>query len=232
MAEIPAGGLPFRKDINARALRVANRGPSKVKGALIRVGAALGLVASGGAIEATAHPIQNTIDTTKTTIEQGAHNVQDSKEALVSFYNKDAEIQKYNEEASARLSGKTPLLEGEQIFEKIKVVPAGENYAELLQMKDEKGLVNIRNFPSTYTPTGNPTEVLGALPQGAEITHVIRVNVYQPNSQERGEWYGFLWKSPDAGENEPYKMSYVYGIYGQPESPNVATNSTPSTNTP
>ena len=72
-------------------------------------------------VEATAHPIQNTIDTTKNAIEQGAHNVQQAKDELVSFYNKDAEIQKYNEEVSARLSGRKPLLEGEQIFEKVKI---------------------------------------------------------------------------------------------------------------
>ena len=177
-------------------------------------------------VEATAHPIQNTIDTTKNAIEQGAHNVQQAKDELVSFYNKDAEIQKYNEEVSARLSGRKPLLEGEQIFEKVKIVAAGANYDERQKMIDEKAPINVREYPSTYTPTGHSTDVLGTLPQGTEILHAIRVNTVAPNSQKMGSWYGFLYRPAGAGESEPFKIGYIYGIYIQPETVNTAASDT------
>jgi|SRR3989344_2846882 len=222
MAETTVSG-PFSKDSHARALRQINRGPSGVKGALIRVGATLGLVASGAAIEATAHPIESLTDAAKTAVVEQAENIQEAGESIVSFYNKDAEIRDYNEKVASRLSGRTPLLPGEQIFEKVKVIPAGVDLEERQKMIDEKVPVNVRDFPSTYTPTGNSTDVLGTLPQGAEISHLIRVKSVGPNSKEEGDWFGFLWRSPNAGENEPFKIGYIYGIYIQPESPNTAS---------
>lgn len=216
MAESTAGGPPYRKNLNPRAL-------GGVKGALIRVGTALGLVASGGAIEATAHPVESIVDATKNAAVQQAENIQEAGESIVSFYNKDAEIENYNKQVASRLNGTTPLLPGEQIFEKVKVVPAGVNYDERQKMIDDKAPVNVREFPSTYTPTGNSTDVLGTLPQGAEINHVIRVKGNQPNSKEKGDWFGFLYRPPDAGENEPFKIAYIYGIYIQTESTNTAS---------
>ncbi len=235
MAEIPAGGLPFRKDINARALKAANRGPSGVKGALLKVGAALGLVASGGAIEVTAHPIQNTIDTTRAAIEQGAHNVQQAKQDIVSLYNENAEVQAYNEQVASRLNGRTPLLEGEKIYEKVKVIPAGANIEELTKMQQERILVNVRDYPGTDTPKGQFSKIIGELPQGRIIEHAILVKGAAPNRTNpntEGNWYGFLYKPQGAGENEPFKFGYIYSIYGQPESLNTATSSAPETATP
>lgn len=177
-------------------------------------------IVAGGAMtaEATMHLVQNAIDKTMTGVEQTVGNIQQGTETLVNFYNKDAEIRDYNEKVASRLAGRIPLLEGEQIFEKVKVVPAGENYDERQKMIDEKAPVNVRDFPSTYTPTGNSTNILGTLSQGAEINHAMRLKSVAPNSKEEGDWYAFLWRSPNAGENESFKIGYIYGIYGEPES--------------
>ncbi len=190
------------------------------------------LVGGGAGIEATAHPIQTTVDAIRNVAEQQAQNIQQAKEDIVSFYNKDAEIQSHNEKVASRLAGKAPLLEGEQIYDKVKVVASGSSYEERQKMIDEKSPVNVRDFPSTYTPTGNSTEVLGTLPQDAEISHAMLVKGVQPNSKEEGDWYAFLFRSPNAGLNEPFKMGYIYSIYGQPESPNAVANNTSSTNNP
>lgn len=180
------------------------------------------VVAGGGAaIEAVAHPVGSIVDTAKNVAVEQAENIQEAGESLVEFYNKDAEIENFNKQVSSRLNGRTPLLEGEQIFEKVKVVPAGVNFEERQKMIDEKAPVNVREFPSTYTPTGNSTDVLGTLPQGAEINHAMRLKSVAPNSKEEGDWYAFLWRSPNAGENEPFKIGYIYGIYIQPESTNT-----------
>lgn len=209
-----------RADEQDRALRAVNRPKpsflSKVRNLVIGTTAV-----AGGAmvVEATAHPVQSTIDTTKNVIENTIDNAQQAKDELVSFYNKDAEIRDYNEKVASRLAGRIPLLEGEQIFEKVKVIPAGLNLEERQKMIDENAPVNVREYPSTYAPiTGKSTDVLGTLPQGAEISHVILVKSVGPNSKEEGEWYGFLYRSPDAGLNEPFKIGYIYGIYGEPKS--------------
>ncbi len=180
-------------------------------------------VVAGGAMtaEATMHPVQNVIDKTQTGVERTVENIEEGKDALVNFYNEDPAIEKYNRDAEARLSGKSPLLEGEELIEKITIVPAGANYDELLQMKNSNEPVKVRAFPSKQTPTGNSIDILGTLPQGEEITNVIRVKGYQPGSEERGDWYGLLYKSPDSATSQ---MGYIYSIYAQPETSNVASS--------
>lgn len=182
---------------------------------------------TGATIEANAHPVQNAIDRATSGVHETVGNIQEGKEALVNFYNEDPAIEKYNRDAEARLSGKSDLLPGEELIEKITIVPAGANYDELLAMKNSNEPVNVRAFPSTYTPTGNPTEILGTLPQGAEITHVLRVNATQPNSPENGPWYGMLYKLPESGVN---RMGWIYNIYGQPEPADAAAGEIVSAN--
>jgi len=60
---------------------------------------------------------------------------------------------------------------------------------------------------------------------------VIRVTGTAPNSREEGDWYAFLYKPPGEGENEPFKIGYIYGDYIQPE-PVDTTSSNASTTSP
>lgn len=201
---------------------MAEGGPSfftKVKHWL--AAGAVGGTVVGGA-EITAHPIQNTIDTTKNAIEQGIDNTQQARQDIVSFYNESAEVQAYNEQVAARLNGRKPLLEGEQIFEKVEVIPAGANLEELTKMKQEGTPVNVRDYPGTYTPNGHFTKIIGKLPQGTIIEQAILVRGTVPNATTPntvGDWLGFVYKTPDSNPNEPGKIGYIYGIFGQSQTP-------------
>lgn len=80
MTETPPVGPPPSEDARNPALRQAHRGPLGVKGVLLRVGAALGIVAAGAAaVETTAHPGEKTIGA----VTEGIGNVKDGAERIV-----------------------------------------------------------------------------------------------------------------------------------------------------
>ena len=163
-----------------------------------------------------------------------AEGIKKTGESLVSFYNESAEVRKFNEETAGKLNGSIPLEEGEQIFEQVKVVPAGANFEELRKMQQEGTLVNVRNYPGTNTPSGQLSRIIGKLPQETIIEHAILVQGLRPHpttSDNSGmnEWIGFVYKKTDADPNEPGEIGYIYRIFGEPQS---AVESPPAPITP
>lgn len=118
---------------------------------------------------------------------------------LVPIISTDQQERDWNKQIAAKLDGKAPLSEGEAWTGLIKVVPAGETYRELLDMKTKGTPVNVRDFPGTYAPDGRLTEVIGRISQGAIITKAIIVKGTKPDSTEKGQWVAFRLGDVDKG---------------------------------
>ncbi|GEM_PF-5403508 len=110
---------------------------------------------------------------------------------LIPIISSDQQERDWSEQIAAKLDRKALLSEGETWIKMVKVVPAGETYGELLDMKADGTPVNVRKFPGTYTPDGKLTYVIARISQGAVITDVIIVKGPKPDSAENGQWAAF-----------------------------------------
>lgn len=176
--------------------------------------AGIGIAGAGAAVEATAHPIETTTNTAVSVSE----NVANGLEKLVRHYYESPAVRQISEEVAGKLNGTIPLSEGERI-EKIKLVPAGATFEEREEMKKNETLINIRNYPGAYTPDGRFSSVIGKLPQGTIIEQAILItgNVpYAVNPTDTAQWWGFIYKEPGQDPNEPGKIGFAFGIYGEP----------------
>jgi len=197
---------------------------SKARNIILGIGITAG---TGAAVEATAHPIE---DTTNAAV-QAAGDVIRGGEKLVDNYNEDPAIRQKSEEIAGKLNGTIPLSKEEQIFEKVKIVPAGATFEERQKMEQDGTPVNVRNYPGTNTPDGRFSSIIGELPQGTVIEHVISIKGGVPHpatANDTGDWWSFVYREPDADPNQPGKIGFVYGMYGTALAVGEAASSTPT----
>ncbi|OGH23645.1 MAG: hypothetical protein A2958_02630 [Candidatus Levybacteria bacterium RIFCSPLOWO2_01_FULL_38_13] len=233
MTEIGTSGQPYRKNLDVPRFQREHSPKSQnkisFKGALIRAAALLGFVGTGVAIEQNLP--EKAAEKIEDAVTAGAESVQKAGETVVSFYNENEEIRRFNEETAGKLNGTIPLGEGEKIFERVKVVPAGATYEELLKMQQEGTPVNVRDHPGTSTPTGQFTRIIGTLPQGAIIEHVVIVKGTKPHpgvSNDPAEWAAFVYRKPGLDPNEPGEIGYIFGIFVKPQPQEAAILNHPS----
>ncbi|MCL6096153.1 MAG: hypothetical protein M1444_00505 [Patescibacteria group bacterium] len=111
----------------------------------------------------------------------------------------DQQKRDWNRQITAKLDEKAPLSEGEEWTGEFEIVPAGETYAELLDMEANRTLVNVRDFPGIYTPDSGSTKVIGQLAQGTRIRRALIVNGPKPYSRAKGKWVAFRLEDVDKG---------------------------------
>ncbi|MCL5113653.1 MAG: hypothetical protein M1372_00585 [Patescibacteria group bacterium] len=111
----------------------------------------------------------------------------------------DQQKRDWNRQITAKLDGETPLSEDEEWTGEFEVVPAGETYAELLDMRANGTFVNVRDFPGIYTPDSGSTNVIGQLAQGTRIRRALVVNGPKPYSRAKGKWVAFRLEDVDKG---------------------------------
>ncbi len=198
----------------------------------VKLGTAATIAAGAVAAEAIAHPVENTAGNITSAAVQGAEDIKKAGEGLVDFYNEDPAIRQKSEEIAGKLNGTIPLSEGEQIFEEVKIVPAGDiNYSQLEDMEEGKTVVKIRNYPGTYTPDGRFSSIIGELHQGDTIKHVIYTEGTRPHpstANEPAKWWAYVYRPVGSDPNEPGKIGYVYGIYGTAQAVGEAASSAPT----
>ena len=206
-----------------------------ISGTVSKVAAILGLTIGAGAVEATAHPVQTTAENITSAVVQNAENIKNAGENLVDFYNEDPAIRQKGEEIAGKLNGTIPLSEGEQIFERVEIVPAGATFEERQKMEQEKTPINVRKYPGTVTPDGRFSSIIGTLPQGTIIEHVISIKGGVPHPStvnDTGDWLGFIYRKPNTDPNQPGEIGFAYGIYGTAQAVGEAASSTPAPSEP
>ncbi len=182
----------------------------------VKLGTAATIAAGAVAAEAIAHPVENTAGNITSAVVQGAEDIKKAGEGLVDFYNEDPAIRQKSEEIAGKLNGTIPLSEGEQIFEKVQFGPAGATFEERQKMEREGTPINVRNYTGN-TPDGRFSTIIGSLPQGTIIEHVISIKggvLHPSTANDSGEWWGFVYREPNSDPNQPGKIGFAYGIYG------------------
>ena len=227
----------YRRDLDIEEFKARQGLGKKPKQSLVAKArnfllAGIGIAGAGAGIEATAHPVETTVEKVINTAATGAENIKQAGEGLVDFYNEDPAIRQKSEEIAGKLNGTVPLSEGEQIFEKVKIVPAGDtNYSELQDMAEDKTLINVRNYPGTGTPDGRFSSIIGKLSQGTIIENVILVDGTRPHpatANEPAKWWAFVYRPEGSDPNKPGKIGFTYGIYGTVQAVEEAASSTPA----
>lgn len=229
MSEISGGGPPQRRTSLSgdRARELSGIKPKenlfrrllhRVKPANLGAAAAITAGAAGGMLAADAIANQTTAKDIASTAVRGAEDIAKAGIGLVDINHENPAIRQKSEEIAGKLNGTIPLSEGEQIFEEVKIVPAGDtNYSDLEDMEKNKEVVKIRNYPGTYTPDGRFSSIIGELHQGDTIKHVIYTDGTRPHpstANEPAKWWAYVYRPEGSDPNEPGKIGYVYGIYG------------------
>ncbi|MBI2031813.1 MAG: hypothetical protein HYT08_04340 [Candidatus Levybacteria bacterium] len=211
--------VKYRTGLNVGEFKERQAATEKPKQSLLAkarnvVLAGLGIAGAGAAAETTVHPAEHIADA----VVQGAEGIKQAGERLVDLHNEDPAIRQKSEEIAGKLNGTIPLLEGEGI-EKIKLVPAGATFEERQQMERDQTLINVRNYPGTNTPDGRFSTIIEQLPQGTIIEHAVLVKGGVPhpsNPTDTQDWWGFIYRKPGEDPNEPGKIGFAFGIYGEP----------------
>lgn len=210
----------------------AKQGLEKPKQSLLtKVLLGLGIAGVGaGAGAAIAPQIETATKSATSEIVEGAENIKRGGEKLVDNYNEDPAIRQKSEEVAGKLNGTIPLSEGEQIFEKVKIVPAGATFEERQKMEQDGTEINVRNFTGN-TPRGEFGDIIGKLRQGTIIEHVISIKGGVPHpatANDTGDWWGFVYRPEGSDPNEPGKIGFVFGMYGTALAVGEAASSTPT----
>ena len=100
----------------------------------------------------------------------------------------DSYLTSWTNSMKDRISGKTPLLVGEKRYDKVKVKEAGETLADALDMKQNRILVNVRDFAGIYYPNiGIESRIIGKIAIGDTAYDVVLTPTpYAGNSQYWG----------------------------------------------
>lgn len=193
--------------------------PSLLSRARNLVLAGLGVAASAGAVDvAVGDPagIGSVIDSGENI---AADQVKVAGQAGVDTITNypSAEVKAYNDAVDKRLDGQEPLREGEQLFDRIKIVAAANNFEDLQEMQQTKVRVPVYAVPWSVLGLGEP---IGWANQGEKFNgKVISVpDLIRPDSVQQKSSYKYgevaYYNQEEGGNNITGERVWIAGPNG------------------
>lgn len=100
-------------------------------------------------------------------------------------------VSDFAKKVTEKLDGIQPFEKDEKILARVVIIPAGRNAEEERRMRAAGTPVNLRDFPSKFHANSRDTRILGTIPQGTTIDHVLVTKGLQPDSPNVGYWIAF-----------------------------------------
>lgn len=228
MAETGAGGPPYRQGLDVpkfkkdRALAQVNKPQNKSLASRIRnlvLGGTIAVTAGAGADAALGDPVGlgNLVNQGQTVAEDHIKNVQTIAEGAQDWVDESRVIDRQTQHYLNVLNKTEQPVIGEELIDRqMKIVAAGATEEEKQEMIRNNTPVNVRNWPGTYTDTGQLTETLGSVPQGAVAEKVVRVPGTAPRSPEQADWFFGSWTFTAPEGETKIVTGVVYNIYASP----------------
>ena len=197
-------------------LRKLVSGKTTNLGTAVAVGTAT--VVGGAAVEATTHPIENTVSATVDAINQTSDearqvanqvdkNIDAQIQGVKNFYSESEAVDSYSKDVEMRMTGQSPLKKDE-----------GESFFGKVQFHANR---SIRDYPGFITPDGHQTKEVGLVASDAEISSITVLGGRTPAEIAQGHnnqlWYVVKYAQPQEGTEE--QIGYISGIDGKPLAP-------------